>query len=61
MKKDETEEHGIAGAVYTLVQSGQYEPTLSCLCGESFQGYNWEDAGHQLDNHLEDTLAGEKE
>jgi hypothetical protein len=47
------EEHGVAEAAYVLVQSGTYFPTLICLCGFFARGETWEEAGAELDEHLE--------
>jgi len=44
-------EHGIRVAHYKR-EEGDLVPTLECLCGEEFQGDNWEEAGWEFDEHL---------
>jgi hypothetical protein len=46
-------EHGIHSAVYERAATG-LQPTLFCLCGFAAQGDTWEEAGAELDAHLDE-------
>lgn len=48
-------EHGIGDAFYTWVGPDMLWPHLICLCGEKFNGMTWEEAGAELDSHIERT------
>lgn len=49
----ESSKHGIGGAYY--VSNGeQYQPCIECCCGWSTEGESWEEAGRELDEHLEE-------
>jgi hypothetical protein len=53
------DEHGIRGAVYQRQASRSLigKPTVlcvfECLCGITFEGDTWEEAGICFDHHLE--------
>jgi hypothetical protein len=48
------ENHGIAGGFYDNLARLQELPyhVLECLCGKTFNGHSWQDAGEGLDQHL---------
>jgi|GEM_PF-6510910 len=46
-------DHGIESAVYQRTAFG-LQPRLECLCGETFLADSWEEAGADLDAHLEE-------
>lgn len=65
---DGDDEHGIDSAYYKLVAEvgkggklGAHWPTLECTCGQAFTEESWGDAGDALDEHLEQTDAGDDE
>jgi hypothetical protein len=47
------DEHGIRGAVYQRRAPDGLMCVLECLCGAIFVGDTWEEAGADLDHHLE--------
>ena len=51
MLSAEEEEHGVAQGVYDNIGGGVI---LVCLCNYGARGANWEEAGAELDAHLED-------
>lgn len=51
------EEHGIREGAYDNARGGT---VLWCLCGEACRGTNWEEAGAELDAHLEEVGASEQ-
>ena len=47
-----SDEHGIAAGYY--VCGVTREATLECLCGATFGGHTWAEAGDAFDEHLEE-------
>lgn len=45
--------HGFGGGAYVFKGNGEFCPTLWCTCEKSFWAFTWEDAGAELDEHLE--------
>lgn len=48
-------DHGVASALYVLRGTGEHEPTFECVCGEVFWDKDWEGAGAQFDQHLDES------
>lgn len=46
-------EHGIDAAYYEHTPTG-LEPVLECLCRWLCRGLSWEEAGREMDKHLEE-------
>jgi hypothetical protein len=42
-----------------ITRSGRNSPTLECSCGRSFSADSWEEAGSDMDDHLDEALAAE--
>ena len=59
--KEETLEHGIAGAFYSS-DGERYQPVMECTCGFSTgRQMDWEEAGAMLDEHLQKAIRGRTE
>lgn len=47
--------HGVRGGFYSNLPGPNQTAILECLCGEELTGQtsSWEDAGYEMDLHLE--------
>lgn len=48
-------QHGVKNAFYSNLPGPNQTAWIECLCGEEFSGQtsSWEDAGREMDLHLE--------
>lgn len=49
-----TTEHGAAHCYYSRISNTEMWPTLECLCGHIERGSDWENAGFNFDQHLDE-------
>lgn len=40
-----------------VTRDGRSSPTLECSCGRSFSADTWEEAGSEMDDHLQEELG----
>ena len=61
IEAETTEPHGVRHAFYSNLPGPRQTAILECLCGEEITGQtsSWEDAGYQMDLHLERAKRGQ--
>ena len=57
MSDEDEPVHGVEAACYSAVGPGLWDCHLYCPCGFVARGDTWEEAGAELDEHLEENDA----